>query len=299
MRVECVYQARAALGEGALWSPSERALYWLDQMRPELHRLDVSTGHDTRFDIALPEQLGALLIRAAGGFVLAASDGITFIDSGFHHRSAFVNPISETPRASFNDAKCDRQGRLWAGTTDRFETESIGALFCIDRGPSVTRISDGYICSNGPSFSPDGHIIYHTRTHDRTIYAHDIDLTTGEAGPGRIFATIPAEQGVPDGSTVDGEGFLWSTHWGGACVTRYAPDGTVDRVINLPVRNPTSCAFGGIDMTTLYVTSASVEFVNGACIFMNEENFAKTPLAGAIFAIDTGIRGLPEPAFRG
>ncbi|MEO6609585.1 MAG: SMP-30/gluconolactonase/LRE family protein [Aestuariivirga sp.] len=299
MRIECIHEAQAVLGEGALWSPGEDALYWIDQMRPELHRLDVVTGRDTKFDIALPHQLGALLPRRAGGFVLAASDGISFLDAKFTLRTPYVNPIANTPRVCFNDAKCDRQGRLWAGTTDRLETETIGALFRIDAAQNVARIVDGFICSNGPSFSPDGRIIYHTRTHNRTIYAHDVDPTTGEVGPGRIFVTVRPEEGVPDGSTVDAAGYLWSTHWGGSRVTRYAPDGTVDRVIKMPVKSPTSCAFGGKDMTTLYVTSASIEFVDGAWVYMDQTGFAQSPMAGAIFAIETGIRGLTETAFRG
>ncbi|MFZ5673573.1 MAG: SMP-30/gluconolactonase/LRE family protein [Pseudomonadota bacterium] len=298
MKIECIYEARAVLGEGALWSPQERALYWIDQMRPEIHRLDVARGADTQFYLPLPEQLGAVLPRAGGGFVLAASDGISFIDTEFRTRTAYVNPIADTPRASFNDAKCDRQGRLWAGTTDRLETEKVGALFRIDRGNAADRIVDGFICSNGPSFSPDGRVMYHSRTHDRAIYAHDIDPVTGEAGKGRVFATIEPEAGVPDGSTVDAEGYLWSTHWGGARITRYAPDGSVDRVIEMPVASPTSCAFGGPDMTTLFVTSASIRFIDGKWVYLDKAGFARTPMEGAIFAIATGIRGLPEPAFR-
>lgn len=299
MKVTCIHEARSALGEGAIWSIEENALFWIDQMRPELHLLDVVTGRDTKFDLALPDQLGALLPRAKGGYVLAASDGISFVDADFHSRTPYVNPIANVPRASFNDAKCDRQGRLWAGTTDRLETEAVGALFMIDTNQRIERISDGFICSNGPSFSPDGRIIYHTRTHNRAIYAHDIDLETGKAGPGRVFAEIPAGQGSPDGSTVDAEGYLWSTHWGGGCITRYSPDGKVDVVIELPVKSPTSCAFGGKDMSTLFVTSASIDFVNGKWVYMDDAAFERDPLAGAIFAIETGIRGLPETPFRG
>ena len=299
MKIRCIHKARAVLGEGALWSPAEQALYWIDQMRPEIHRLDVAKGTDRKFDLPLPEQLGAVLTRAKGGFVLAGSDGISFIDAGFGERTPYVNPIAAVPRASFNDGKCDRQGRLWAGTTDRLETEKVGALFRIDRDAAAAKIVDGFICSNGPSFSPDGRIMYHTRTHDRAIYAHDIDPETGTAGEGRIFARIEPDAGVPDGSTVDAEGYLWSTHWGGWRITRYAPDGSVDHVIDLPVKSPTSCSFGGPAMSTLYVTSASIDFADGKWVYLDDHDFMRTPLEGAIFAIETGIRGLPEPAFRG
>jgi sugar lactone lactonase YvrE len=299
MEIRCVLRARSVLGEGALWSPSEGVLYWVDQMRPELHRFDPRTGKDTMVSADLPEQLGALVPRASGGFVLAASDGISFVSADLRKRTPLVNPIAALPRASFNDAKCDRQGRLWAGTTDRMERDPIGCLYRIDPGGEARAIADGYICSNGPSFSPDGRVMYHSRSDQRAIHAYDIDGETGEARRGRIFATIAPDAGVPDGSTVDAEGYIWSAHWDGWRVSRYAPDGRVDREIEMPVQSPTSCAFGGPDMRTLYVTSASIRMVDGKWVYLDDAGFEAAPLAGGIFAIDVGVRGLPEPAFRG
>jgi sugar lactone lactonase YvrE len=298
LEIRCIHQARSVLSEGALWSPEENVLYWVDQMRPELHRLDPSTGEDSRISIDLPAQLGAVVPRACGGLVLAASDGISLLDRDLQTRVPFVNPIAALPRASFNDAKCDRQGRLWAGTTDRQETEEIGCLYRVDANGDVTPVAAGFVCSNGPSFSPDGRTMYHTRSNERVIHSYDIDVDTGLAHSPRVFATVEAEAGVPDGSTVDAEGYLWSTHWGGWRITRYAPDGRVDRVIKMPVKSPTSCAFGGDSMETLFVTSASMEFQNGTPVYMDDAGFAASPMEGGIFAIDVGIRGLPEPAFR-
>jgi sugar lactone lactonase YvrE len=147
-------------------------------MRPELHRFDPATRTDTRFDMTLPEQLGALVPRAAGGFVLAAADGLSFIDSEFSRRVPFVHPARHHARACFIDGKCDRQGRLWAGTTDRLEAEPIGELYRIESDGQAALIASGFIASNGPSFSPNGRIMYHTSSHDRTIYAYDIDPAT-------------------------------------------------------------------------------------------------------------------------
>ena len=299
MEIRRVLDSRAVLAEAALWSPVEGVLYWVDQMRPEIHRFDPVSGLDSAFELELPAQLGALVPRTSGGFVLAASDGISVIDTDFRSRKPFVNPIAALPRASFNDAKCDRQGRLWAGTTDRQETEPIGQLYRLDRDGKMQLIVDGFICSNGPSFSPDGRVMYHTQTHDRVIYAYDIDVDTGEARNQRIFAIIEPGSGVPDGSTVDSEGCLWSTHWGGARINRYTPGGQLDRVIAMPVKSPTSCAFGGPDMRTLFVTSASIEFVDGKWVYLDEAGFRSDPNAGAILAIDVGVDGLPEPGFRG
>ena len=298
MKIRCICEARSALGESALWAPEENALYWLDQMRPEIHRLDPLSGKDVKYPLDLPAQLGGLVFDGSGGFLLAASDGISILSADMKTRTAFVNPISSLPQASFNDAKCDRQGRLWAGTTDRLETEKIGRLYRIGPNGEFTSVSQDFVCSNGPSFSPDGRIMYHTLSHERIIHAYDVDPGTGEVSNRRIFAIIDPSAGVPDGSTVDSQGYLWTTHWGGWRITRYAPDGRVDRKIEMPAKNVTSCAFGGENMDTLFVTTASIEFDNGRWVFMNDAGFAATPIAGGIFAIEVGVQGLPEPAFR-
>jgi xylono-1,5-lactonase len=297
--VRCVLQAQSVLSEGALWNPQDRALYWVDQMRPELHRFDPATGEDTSFDIALPEQLGALIPRASGGFVLAAADGLSIIDKDFTRRTPYIHPARHHSRACFNDGKCDRQGRLWTGTTDRMETEPIGELYRIACNGQAALIASGFIASNGPSFSPDGRIMYHTSSHDRTIYAYDIEGESGIASNRRIFARIHPADGIPDGSTVDAEGCLWSTHWGGWRVTRFTPDGRIDRVIEMPVKASTSCAFGGDDLSTLYITSASIDFGQTGWVFASKEQFVANPILGGIFAVDLDIRGLPEPAFCG
>jgi xylono-1,5-lactonase len=297
MAVRCIHQARSALSESALWSPKEKVLYWLDQMRPEIHRLDPATGTDVKFPLDLPPQLGGLVPHAGGGMALAAADGITLLSADMKGRKTLVNPIAGMPNISFNDAKCDRQGRLWAGTTDRMEAEAIGRLYRIDPDGTATCFADGFVCSNGPSFSPDGRVMYHTCSHERVINAYDIDGASGRASNRRVFATIDPSAGVPDGSTVDAEGHLWSTHWGGWRVTRYAPDGSIDREIEIPVKNVTSCAFGGDDMTTLFVTTASIEFIDGRWVYLDQAGFDATPTAGGIFAIDTGIQGLTEPLF--
>jgi sugar lactone lactonase YvrE len=297
MEVRCIYQARSALGESALWSPKEKALYWLDQMRPEIHRLDPATGKDVKFALDLPPQLGGLVPHKSGGLALAAADGISILPAGMESRRTLVNPIAGMSHISFNDAKCDRQGRLWAGTTDRMETEAIGRLYRIDPDGKATSFVDGFVCSNGPSFSPDGLVMYHTCSHERVINAYDLDGRTGETSNRRVFATIDPAAGVPDGSTVDAEGYLWSTHWGGWRITRYAPDGRIDREIGMPVKNVTSCAFGGAEMETLFVTTASIEFTDGHWVYMDDISFDAAPMTGAIFAIDVGIKGLPEPAF--
>jgi xylono-1,5-lactonase len=297
VEVECIFEARSALSESPLWSPGEQVLYWLDQMRPELHRLEPETGRDEAIQVELPEQLGAIVPHAGGGLVLAASDGISILAPDLKSRKTLANPIAHIPRASFNDAKCDRQGRLWAGTTDRLETQQLGSLYRFAADGTSTIWAKDFVCSNGPSFSPDGKVMYHTQSHERTIYAYDLDPDSGQMLSRRIFATLDSSEGNPDGSTVDAEGYLWSAHWGGSRVTRYSPDGRIDRVVRIPAEKVTSCAFGGEKMDKLFVTTASIDFINGKWMFMEEAGFAQAPLAGAIFALDPGVAGLAEPAF--
>jgi D-xylonolactonase len=296
MEIRCVYQARSALGEGALWSPEEMVLYWIDQMRPELHRLDPVTGVDVRIAIDLPDQLGGIVRRAGGGLALAASDGISLLEPDLQSRAVLVNPIAALPQASFNDAKCDRQGRLWAGTTDRKMREKVACLYRIDPNGEATAFAAGLIVSNGPSFSPDGRIIYHSATAEKTIYAGDLDPDNGHVGDFRVFAKV--DVGWPDGTTVDADGCLWTTHYNGGRITRYTPAGRIDRVIEMPANNTTSCAFGGKDLGTLFVTSASMEFDDGEPVYRDDAWFDGQPLAGGVFALDVGVYGLPEPVFR-
>ena len=139
--------------------------------------------------------------------------------------------------------------------------------------------------------------MYHSCSHERVVNAYDIDRSTGSASNRSVFARFEPADGVPDGSTVDAAGYFWSTHWGGSRVTRYAPDGAIDRVIEMPVKKVTSCAFGGKNMETLFVTPASIDFQDGRWIYMDDAGFDAEPMAGGIFAVDVGIKGLVEQSF--
>jgi sugar lactone lactonase YvrE len=145
--------------------------------------------------------------------------------------------------------------------------------------------------SNGLGWSPDDRRFYFTDSGTRRIYVYDYDIETGAVAGRRTFVALPEGMGVPDGLAVDAEGFVWSAQWDGWCVTRYDPDGRVDRVINLPVPRPTSCAFGGPDLSTLYITSARIR--------LSAQQLAEAPLSGSVFALATATRGLPETPFAG
>jgi len=145
--------------------------------------------------------------------------------------------------------------------------------------------------SNGLAWSPDNRTMYFADSWLRAIYSFDFDLDSGTIHNRRIFAQLPEGSGVPDGATVDAEGFLWSANFGGSCLTRYSPDGRIDRKIQMPVQRPTSCVFGGDNYSMLYVTSASLD--------LTDQQRLEAPLAGGVFAVDAGVRGLPEPQFAG
>ncbi|HUL06369.1 MAG TPA: SMP-30/gluconolactonase/LRE family protein [Candidatus Acidoferrum sp.] len=287
----CVLEIRSNLGEGPLWHGAERRLYWLDLLRPAIYRFDPASGRNEQVRADIGSYIGGLVFRGRGGWIVVKEDGISAVDAVSGRRQVLLHPEAGLPGNWFNDCKCDRQGRLWTGSADRGEKEASGNLYVIDPKLAARRVDSGIICSNGPAFSPDGRTAYFADSYVRRIYRYDIDPATGEVGARRAFATIPDDAGFPDGMTVDAEGFLWNAHWDGWRVTRYAPDGRIDRVVKVPVPRPTAPAFGGEDLATLYITSA-----NGG---LSEAQLKEAPLSGSLFACDPGVRGLPEPSFAG
>jgi sugar lactone lactonase YvrE len=163
-----------------------------------------------------------------------------------------------------------------------------GSLYRYDPDGTLHRQFGGIGVSNGVSFSPDGTTLYFWDSPTRRLQAFDLDTATGAIGPGRLFAEV-AEPGVPDGAVTDAEGYLWVAHFDGARVTRFTPDGQIERVIKLPVPRPTACCFGGDGLDTLYITSARLD--------LNEDQLRRFPLSGGLFALRPGVHGLPEPMF--
>jgi sugar lactone lactonase YvrE len=287
----CVLEIRSNLGEGPLWQASERRLYWVDLLRPAVYRFDPASGRNEQLRADIGTYVGGLVFRERGGWIVVKEDGISAVDAVSGRRQVLLHPESGLPGNWFNDCKCDRQGRLWTGSADRREKDATGNLYVVDAGLGVRKVDSGIICSNVPAFSPDGKTAYFADSYVRRIFRYDTDPETGAVGARRAFVTVPDEAGFPDGMTVDVEGFLWNAHWDGWRVTRYAPDGGIDRVIKLPVPRPTAPAFGGENLETLYITSAS-----GG---LSDAQLKEAPLSGSLFACEPGVRGLPEPSFAG
>jgi sugar lactone lactonase YvrE len=288
--VRCLWEAAALLGEGPLWSPREAALYWVDIKAPALHRYRPSDGDTTSW--TMPEPIGWVIERANGeGFVAGFKDrGFAFLTPGTMAPETIGQPEPDYPDNRFNDAKADAAGRIWAGTMDDNEREASGALYRLDPDLEWYRMDRGYTVTNGPAISPDQRRLYHTDTFEGTVYAFDL-ADNGKLSNKRAFVTIPEGDGYPDGMTCDAEGGLWVCHWGGWRITRFTPHGEVDRVIEMPVAQVTSCTFGGPEFDRLYVTSASVG--------LDDEEREEQPLAGGLFEIVPGVKGLPAGQFGG
>ena len=284
----CVWGAGAILGEGPLWSPSHNALYWVDVKGQRLQRYDLETG--AQHGWPMPQRIGWVVERAAGGLVAGFKSGFAFLDEQTLEITPIVDPEPELPGNRLNDAKVDPWGRIWAGTMDDAETSPTGALYRLDPDLRCSRWDEGYVVSNGPAFSPDGKTLYHTSSATREIFAFDL-AADGSLSNKRLFLHFRPEDGYPDGMTTDAEGGLWVAHWEGWRVSRFHPDGTLDRQVPIPVSRVTSATFAGSELNRLFVTTASIG--------LSEAERREQPLAGGLFELRPGVTGLPPYRFQG
>ena len=297
-QLECVFEAKDWLGEGPCWHPGEQVLYWTDVPSKRLKRWNPKTGEHTSWQ--MPEMVTAIAVRKSTGLIIASHTGIDFFNPHTERITRFVAPERDKPENRSNDGKCDRQGRFWYGSMinnfaeDMSElpiTRSSGGLYRIDPDGSVHAFEQALGIANTFAWSPDDRTMYFADTLD-AIYAYDFDAPSGEVSNRRTFAKADtAKFGHPDGSTIDAQGYLWNARWDGGCIIRWAPDGSIDRIFNLPCRRVTSCTFGGPDLDILYVTTVRYGLTNA--------ELAEQPLAGGIFAIDAKVKGLPDGQFAG
>jgi sugar lactone lactonase YvrE len=300
--IECVLRCENHLGEGPVWDIEEGRLYWVDGTgrrvgKPSIWRMDPRNGKVENW--SLEHDVGAMALRRHGGAVLALDDGFYLFDFETARLDLIDKVEVDQPRTRLNDGKCDRRGRFFAGGMDDKEELKICGLWRLDPDLSVTRVDDGIICSNGPCWSPDDKTFYFADTFQEEIWAYDYDIEAGRLSNKRVFASTREDSGVADGSTVDAEGCLWNAQLISGDLVRYAPDGTVERRIGMPVRNITSVIFGGERLDEIYVTSmARVKHPAVHDHFRAEQRpqFG----AGSLFRVrGLGIRGIPEPRFAG
>jgi sugar lactone lactonase YvrE len=288
--VACFVRGSDALGECPVWDDRARLLRWVDIGAPALKRSDAS-GSQLR-TLALPEAMGSYALREASPWLLAAMrSGIYLLDPDTGERSLLVRPEPDLPGNRFNDGRCDRSGRFWTGTMSTAERKPSGSLYRLDADGRCARVRTGITIPNSIAWSADGRTLYFADTPRRCIWAFECDPASGEIVAERLFAESPGDPGGPDGSCVDAEGCLWNAEYGRSRLVRYTPRGKVDRVVPVPVSNPTCCCFGGARLDTLFVTSAAQRLA--------PDELARQPLAGSVLALNPGVRGLPESRFAG
>lgn len=274
------------LGEGPLWCPDDRCLWWIDVANPALWCAEGDGGQVRSW--SLPKPPGSLAPLAAGSFVIAFRSGLAVVEQPDMTPNWVTLPGLALGDERFNDGKVDRAGRFWLGTMDRQLKRPIGCLYRLNRR-QLDQVDQGFELSNGIGWSPDNQTMYFSDTHAHRILAYDFDFRSGTVAHRRIFAQVEEGPGGPDGLTVDAEGGVWSVMFDRAAIHRYLPDGTLDQVLRLPVSRPTSCTFGGDDLQTLFVTTARFGLEGEAPM--------REPWAGGVLAIDLPYRGLVEPRF--
>ena len=287
--VECVVDCANKLGEVPLWDIAEQALYWVDIEGKMLHRLTPSTGKVDRW--TMPERIASFALREGGSLIVAFASGIGFYDLPTGKIEWIARPEAHLPGNRFNEGKVDRKGRFWIGTMDDSLLHHTAGLYRLDADLSVHKMLGEIGISNCFVWSRENDRFWFADTLDKQVFTFDYDHERGTIGNRRLFTETTGLGYGPDGGTIDEEGYIWIAMWDGWKVSRFAPDGAHDRDVFLPVQKPTSCMFGGPNFSTLYVTSAVWD--------LRAEDLKKQPLAGGLFALDVGVRGLPETRFAG
>jgi xylono-1,5-lactonase len=278
-------EIRCELGEGPLWSARENAVYWVDILAPALHRLSLADGGLRSWP--MPEKIGWVLERRdRRGFIAGFQSGFVELQLDPVTMRPIADPEPEYPGNRMNDAKVDHLGRIWAGTMDCDIQQATGSLYRLDPDLRITKLDGGYLVTNGPAFALAHDCAYHTDTGRNIVYRFAL-TKSGEVAGKEPFIDFPAEWGRPDGMTVDADGCLWIAHWGGGRVSRFTCDGKLDRAVRLPASQITSCVFAGANLDRMFVTSAA------------QDRAADEPLAGALFEIDPGVRGVAPHLFGG
>jgi sugar lactone lactonase YvrE len=296
--VACAVDSRDKLGEGAFWSAEEQCLWWLDIIMPSrLHRFTPATGKHESWP--MPEMITAMARRADGSLLVASQHGLNLFDPKDGSLKRIAAPEAGRPGNRSNDGAPDAKGRFWFGSMqnnvapdggDLPITESSGTLWRVDADLAATPMATGIGITNGIAWSPDSKTLYVADTLIETIYAYDFDLESGAIANRRVFSDVKG-LGFADGATIDAEGYLWSARWEGSAVVRFAPDGSVDRVVPVPATRVTSCTFGGPELDTLYVTTSRQG--------VDAETLARYPQQGGLFALQPGVKGLKRPSFAG
>ncbi|MEQ1879893.1 MAG: SMP-30/gluconolactonase/LRE family protein [Burkholderiales bacterium] len=286
-RIDRVGSQTDVLGEGPVWDKASGALYWVDIRGQAVRRYEWASKKIDTWQV--PELVGSLAVREAGGLLIALQSGLAFFDPGTGNLDRLASPEAGIPERRFNDGKCDRQGRFFAGTMNDVTRAPEGSLYRFD-GRVCEPVQTGICIPNSLCWSPDGRTMYFSDSLGRTVFAYEFDIKTGMPGPRQTLFSVPAPA-IPDGCTVDEEGCLWCAEYDGWRIRRYSAKGECLCTIDLPVQRPTSCMFGGPGLDVLFVTTTMQK--------LSAHELARQPLAGALLVLDVGMKGVAEARFEG
>ena len=282
-----VWPLAAELGEGPVWVERDRALWFVDIKKQQIHRFDPTDGSKNSWDA--PEQVGFVFPADRGGFVAGLQSGLYHFDERNGAFGLIAKVESDKPNNRLNDGVVDPQGRLWFGTMDNGEKAKSGAFYCFAEGKVSATGIDGIAITNGPAISPDGRLLYFVDTLKGTLEVADI-ADDGKLENRRPFAKIEKTDGHPDGPTIDSNGYVWISLYAGWEVRRYSPAGDLVERVRFPVANITKVAFGGEDLRTAYATTARQ--------LLKPEDIARQPQIGDLFEFQVDVPGVPCPLVR-
>jgi sugar lactone lactonase YvrE len=278
MQPELIADYACVCGEGPMWHPMEKRVYWVDIETGRMFRYTPATGKHEQVYQGNP--IGGYTIQEDGSLLFFMDKGTVKIwKEG--QMTTVIDEIPDERETRFNDVFADPAGRVFCGTMPT--KERLGRLYRLDPDGTLSLILENIGCSNGMGLTPDGKQLYYTDSEAHTIYLFDYDVKTGAITNQHPFIVTPPELGVPDGMTVDAQGYIWSAHWDGSCLMRFSPDGKEERRIMFPAKKVSSVIFGGEDYTDIYVTTAGGNIKN-----------TDGELAGSLFHMNLGIRGVPE-----
>jgi len=283
------WAGRAVLGECPLWDSRTGTLYWVDFAAGTVFAQVSGVGHTVAIDVETQVSCVGL---AEDPQVLIAGlrTGWHLLDLRTGARTFLADPEADRPDCRFNDGAVDPAGRFWTGSVEDSQARPVGRLYRLDGDGRYTTVDQGFRCSNGIDWSPDGRWMYFVDSGDRVIYRYAFDVESGAITDREVFVDTSSLQGVPDGLRLDAAGDIWCAFWGGANVTRFTPGGAVAEVVPVPVLRPSSIAFGGPGLSTMYITSASIDLA--------EDELAEWPLSGAVLSLAASTPGRPAVPFR-
>ena len=287
MQIRRLDVPQCSVGEGPVWDVATQQLFWIDILEKFVYRLDPGTGATRRWSV--PNIIGSMAITQDGNAIVALANGVHRLDFATGECRMLATSPDLNDQVQLADGKVDRRGRFIVGSSDRGMKEARGKLYALDPGATSLRAIDTDIfLANGPCWSPDDRTFYHADSIRKLIYAYDYDIEGGTLSNRRPFASTAELGGIPDGATVDAEGHVWSAICEGGKLVRFSPDGSIERIVAMPLKLPGSVMFGGASLDQLYVPTLSPAFLGRPA----------DPLDGSMFVVEgLGIRGLAEPRF--